>query len=478
MVPARFLLFTSIGSALLAATLTSAAEPKKPRDAGKLYASFCAGCHGDNLEGGSAPALLGATWTHGGDDKSIAASIWDGRPSAGMPGFKTTVSESELRGLIVFIREQGGRAASRREPPPQPARDAVSTSQLHSYRVETAFADLRDPWSMAFLPGDRALITEKAGALRLVEAGVLHKEPIANTPTVDSGGQAGLFDVVPHPDFERNGWIYLAFADPQKDPSGKPVTMTSIVRGRLKDHTWTDQEVIFRAPIELFRRAGGVHYGGRLAFDKDHFLFFSIGDRGNQRDAQNLNVPNGKIHRIHEDGRIPSDNPFLKTPGALPSIWSYGVRNPQGLRIHPATGELWEHEHGPRGGDELNRIQRGLNYGWPTVTFGMNYDGTPITHETTRADVEPPATYWVPSIAPCGMAFYTGDTFPKWKNHLFVASLRAEELIRIRLDAGRVAEQEIVFKGIGRMRDVITGPDGHLYVLFNDRVSRLVPASR
>ncbi len=445
------------------------------RDIRALYTELCANCHGENLEGGSAPALLGETWKHGGDDASLARSIREGNLEAGMPAFGTAVSEKEIRGLIVYIREKGGQAIDRRLPVPKP--EAVIESRLHAYRIETAVSGLREPWSIAFLPDGRVLITEKRGTLRIVEKGVLREEPVTGIPAVDSGGQAGLFDVVLHPDFTRNGWIYLAFSDPQQNAGGKTVCMTTIVRGRLSKNAWIDQEVVYRAPVETFRNPGGVHYGGRIAFDRDGFLFFSIGERGRQQDAQSLTVPNGKIHRIHDDGRIPAGNPFVDTPGALPSIWSYGHRNPQGLRINPATGELWEHEHGPRGGDELNRIQRGLNYGWPLASYGMNYNGTPLTEVTTRPDIEPPVTYWVPSIAPCGMAFYGGDRFPKWKNHLFVASLAAQKLVRLELRDHQVVEQETLFKGLGRLRDVAAGPDGFLYVLLPDRVARLVPAT-
>lgn len=467
----QLIIFALLGSCCVAQS------QQKPRDVGKLYADLCAGCHGDKLEGGSAPALLGAYWKHGGGDEDIANSIRKGILDLGMPPFGDTVSEVELRGLVVFIREKGARATSSSQPPPRPDAGAVAISKHHSYRIETAFDGLREPWAIAFLPDDRVLITEKRGTLRVVEKGVLRTEPVVGTPAVEAGGQAGLFDVVLHPDFARNGWIYLAFSDPQKNPEGKTVCMTSIVRGRLKDNTWVDEEVIFRAPIQFFRGTGGVHYGGRLAFDRDGFLFFALGERGHQPNAQDLAVPHGKIHRIHDDGRIPADNPFLKTPGAFPSIWTYGNRNPQGLRLHPASGELWSHEHGPRGGDELNLIRRGLNYGWPAATFGIDYSGRPMNAVTTRPDIEPPVHHWVPSIAPCGMAFYTGDAFPKWKNHLFITSLGAQELVRLDVQNGKVVEQEVIFKGIGRQRDVITGPDGFLYVLFQDRIARLVPAS-
>ena len=451
------------------------AADEKPRDSTKIYAQFCAGCHGAKLEGGSGPSMLGEAWKHGSSDADLTASIAAGHPEAGMPAFGQTVSDQEIRGLVVYIREQAGHAAGRRKRAPRPSGDTAASTKLESFRVETVVPNLNEPWSLAFLPDGRQLVTEKRGTLRVVEKGVL-LDVVTGTPPVDSGGQAGLFDVVAHPDFLKNGWIYLSFSDPQKNDGGRTVCMTSVVRGRIKNNAWVDEQVIFRAPRELFRNTGGVHYGGRLAFDRQGFLFFSIGERGAQEQAQDLTRPNGKIHRLHDDGRVPADNPFVKTPGAIPSIWSYGHRNPQGLRIEPATGDLWETEHGPRGGDELNRIQRGRNYGWPLATFGMNYNGTPMTAVTARADFESPVTYWIPSIAPCGMAFYTGDRFPKWKNHLFVSSLAAQELQRIELKDGKVVDQEIVLKGIGRFRDVVNGPDGLLYVLLQDRVARLVPA--
>ncbi len=450
------------------------AAQSAPRDSRKLYAEFCAACHGPALGGGSGPSLLGEAWKYGGDEAALAASIREGRVPGGMPAFAPGLSEMEIRGLVVYIREQAGRAASLKTPPPRPGPEAAA-SRLHAYRIETVATGLAEPWSVAFLPDGRLLVTEKRGSLRVVSGG-RPGEPVAGVPKVDTGGQAGLFDVVPHPDYARNGWIYLAFAEPDKNAEGRAVSMTTVVRGRLKDNAWTDQQVIFRAPVGTFRPAGGVHFGGRLAFDRAGYLFFSIGDRGNQVNAQSLALPNGKIHRVHDDGRVPADNPFVGTPGASPTLWSYGHRNPQGLRFDPVTGELWEHEHGPRGGDELNLIKRGVNYGWPVATYGMNYNGTPITDVTGRPDFEPPVAYWIPSIAPCGMAFYTGDRFPKWKNHLFIASLAAQELRRLELKDGKVVDQEVVFKGLGRLRDVADGPDGCLHLLFPDRIARLVPA--
>jgi glucose/arabinose dehydrogenase len=219
-----------------------------------------------------------------------------------------------------------------------------------------------------------------------------------------------------------------------------------------------------------------VHFGCRLVFDKG-YLFFSIGERGHMQDAQDITRPNGKVHRIFDDGRIPPDNPFFSQKNAFPTIWSYGNRNAQGLDRHPDTGDLWETEHGPRGGDELNLIQKGRNYGWPVITYGMNYDGTPITGITHRQGMEQPVIHWTPSIAVCGIDFYEGDKFPKWKHNLFVTALAQEELRRVVISERKVTEQEVVFKNIGRVRDVASGPDGFLYVILNkpDKIIRLEP---
>jgi glucose/arabinose dehydrogenase len=248
------------------------------------------------------------------------------------------------------------------------------------------------------------------------------------------------------------------------------------VRGKIKEGALVNQETVFQAPAEVYPRAGGVHFGGRIAFDKQGYLFFTIGERGTGANAQNLAVPMGKVHRIFDDGRVPEDNPFVKDGTAFKTIWSYGHRNPQGLAVHPVTGQVFDAEHGPRGGDELNLVEKGKNYGWPVITYGMNYDGTSMTDITAKEGMEQPLTYWVPSLAVCGINFYTGDKFPKWKNQLFLASLAAEELRRIDVRDGKVVGQEILFKNLGRIRHVITGPDGALYVSLPTRIARISPA--
>lgn len=284
-------------------------------------------------------------------------------------------------------------------------------------------------------------------------------------------------EVAVHPRHAENGWIYLAYSDPAVR-EGREVSLTAIVRGRIRDGAWVDQETIWRAPLEFYRPGGGVHFGCRIAFDQEGFLYFSHGERGRPDDAQNLALPNGKVHRIHDDGRVPADNPFVGRADAFPTIWTYGNRNPQGLDFDPRTGLLWETEHGPRGGDELNVLRRGANYGWPVITHGMNYNGTPVTALTALDGMEAPVVHWTPSLAVCGIDFYTGERFPRWRGHLFVAALAQQEVRRIVIEDGRVAAQEVIFKDLGRVRDVANGPDGALYLALNqpDRIVRLVPA--
>ena len=279
------------------------------------------------------------------------------------------------------------------------------------------------------------------------------------------------------PAYADNGWLYLTLSDPGSDDTGN----TKLVRGRIREGRWTDQQTLFAAPPDSYTSLG-VNFGSRVVFSKN-YLYFSFGERGQVGQAQDLALPNGKIHRLLPDGAIPADNPFIKTPAALPSIWSYGHRNPQGLAVHPATGELWETEHGPRGGDELNHVRAGRNYGWPLVTHGMNYDGTPVSSLTAKDGLEPPALHWTPSIAASPIRFYTGDAFPKWKHSLFLGTLAQQELRRFEVKDERVIAEELILKNRGRVRDMITGPDGCLYVALEipgpdspDCIIRLVPA--
>lgn len=282
-------------------------------------------------------------------------------------------------------------------------------------------------------------------------------------------------EVALHPRYAENGWVYLAFAEGEIHEE-RVQAMTALVRGRIRDGEWVDEEEIWRAD-RRFYSSSGVHFGSRIAFDRDGYLFFVVGERGGWHEAQDLARPNGKIYRLHDDGRVPDDNPFVGRADAIPGIWSYGHRNPQGLAFDTRTGDLWSTEHGPRGGDEFNRIVRGANYGWPVISYGINYDGTPFTALTEQEGMESPVYHWTPSIAVCGLAYYDGAAFPRWRGDFFTGALAQQEMRRLRVE-GRVVEDEVILKNAGRVRDVRAGPDGLLYVVLNDphRVIRLRPA--
>ncbi len=447
-----------------------------------LYGQYCSGCHGAKFEGGNGGSLVDGEWKHGSSDAEIFNSIAKGNPQLGMTPWEGILTDDQIRGLVIFLRENEKKTLAKGMDFPTPSPDKVTKTELENYRIETLVdKGLKNPWAIAFLPDGRKLVTEKSGQLRFITAdGKLDPEKIEGTPEVVEHGQGGLMEVALHPDYAKNGWVYLGLSDGtrEKRENGKDNVrcITAIVRGKIKDHQWTDQEWIYR-PDPKFRSGAGVHFGTRFVFDKG-YIYFVIGERGGMMEVQDLTRPNGKIHRLHDDGRVPEDNPFVKTKDAIPGIWSYGHRNPQGLAMDPRDGSIFSTEHGPRGGDELNLIKPGANYGWPVITYGMNYDGTPMVSITEKEGMEQPVTYWVPSIAVCGLDFYTGDKFPKWKNDLLVGALAQQEIRRLRIVDQKVVSQEIIFKNIGRVRDVATGPDGLIYVVLNgpDRLVRLVPA--
>ncbi|HCV25761.1 MAG TPA: PQQ-dependent sugar dehydrogenase [Candidatus Latescibacteria bacterium] len=343
--------------------------------------------------------------------------------------------------------------------------------------AETYAEGFEIPWALEFLPDGRLLVTERQGTIRIVSPDGSVSEPIDGVPPVRARGQGGLMDIVLHPDFANNQLVYLSYSEPGVGDGDDTIGYTVIDRARLTGLALTDLERVYEVDAEFYSRRGH-HFGSRIVFDADGFLYFTIGDRGQRPLAQSVETPNGKVHRLHDDGRIPADNPFAEQPGAITSIWSYGHRNPQGMAVHPATGEIYTTEHGPRGGDELNRIQKGVNYGWPAITYGINYDGTPITEAMTADGMEQPILFWNPSIAPCGIDFYDGDQFPKWKNHLLVTALAFQQLRRVHIEQGRVIHQEIIFEPGSRFRDVETGPGGLIYVALEEpgRIVRLSPA--
>jgi glucose/arabinose dehydrogenase len=355
--------------------------------------------------------------------------------------------------------------------------DTTYRSALHDYRLVTVVDALVQPWSIAFMPGGDILITERPGRLRIVRQGKLLPQPVEGVPQVFHSGQGGLLEVMPHPNFASNRLLYLSYSKPGADDSQ---SRTALIRGRFENDRLTGVEQLFEAIAR-----GRNHFSGKIAFDGKGFLFLSLGDRqvppeGNleAHPAQDLSNHHGKIVRLHDDGRVPSDNPFVNRSGARPEIWSYGHRNVQGLAIHPATGELWANEHGPQGGDELNRIDPGKNYGWPVIGFGVNYQtGLAIHTGTHRQGMEQPTHLWIPSIGISGLMIYTGDRFPQWKNNLFAGGMAGQQLARLTLNGQRFAEESLVPQ-MGRIRDVRQGPDGFIYLVTDDRDGKPTPIYR
>lgn len=361
---------------------------------------------------------------------------------------------------IAILAAAAFSAACAAQPP------RVFESELHAFRVTTVADGLSHPWGMAFLPDGRLLITERPGRVRVIRDGVLQSTPVGGLPDIAVAGQGGLLDIALHPDFSDNRWVYLSYA-----ASGPGGYGTEVARGRFRGDRLEDLEVIFRA---LPKESGGRHFGSRLVFDHDGYLYITLGDRGHRPNGQDLSTHTGSIVRVHDDGSVPADNPF--TGRERPEIFTYGNRNVQGAALHPETGVLWAHEHGPQGGDELNIIESGKNYGWPVITYGANYGtGTKIGEGTHKTGMEQPLWYWDPSIAPSGMTFYTGDEFPRWRNNIFIGALAFELLARLEVDDGRIVKEERLLEGeYGRIRAVEQGPDGYLYLLTDERNGRVL----
>ena len=346
-------------------------------------------------------------------------------------------------------------------------------SEEHSFRVVKVVEGLNGPWSVAFLPDGRMLVTEKAGRLRVVKDGKLEAAPVAGTPEATVHGQGGMQDVVLHPQFAKNQFIYISYAARGSDGVG-----TELARGRLVGNRLENVEVLFR---QSPKGTAGQHFGGKIVFDRDGFLYLTLGDRGQMQRAQQRDDHAGSVIRLHDDGRVPKDNPFVGKAEWKPEKFTLGNRNMQGAAIHPKTGVLWTHEHGPQGGDEVNVIRAGRNYGWPVITYGVNYGlGTRIGEGTRKEGMEQPLHYWVPSIAPSGMAFYTGDKFPRWQGDIFVGALRDQMIVRLRFEGEKFVKEERLLKGaVGRIRDVRTGPDGFIYFLDESQgvLGRLEPSA-
>lgn len=433
---------------------------------------------------GRAPNLFSSRWQKIVTDQQIFQIVRYGIPNTEMGGFTPEqLSDGQISGLVSFIRAHRGNRGPRAPFVADPD-GKVITSEKQKFKLEVIAKGLETPWGLAFLPDGRLLITERPGRLRIYDNGQL-SAPVKGLPTPHVEQDAGYLDVTVHPHYKKNGWVYLAYSEvvPDSTPgqgtasSGQSVgeganqgerqvaSNTVIVRGKINSrNVWTHQQVIFRSPSTL-RFTGNAHYGSRFLWGKQGHLFFTLGERGVMKNAQDLTNPLGKIHRINDDGSVPKDNPFVHKPGADPTIWSYGHRNPEGLAWGPVTGLLWESEHGPQGGDEINIIRCGHNYGWGVISMGIQPGITEKAHE----GMDQPVVYYTPTIAPSGISFYTGDRYPGWKNSsLFVGGLAGQQLRRLEISGQKVTHQELLFREFGRVRDIVQGPDGYFYIALQD----------
>ena len=347
--------------------------------------------------------------------------------------------------------------------------DILLKAEVKNYTLETVVSDIQIPWGMTWLPDGSMLVTEKSGILYHIKNGT--KTEIKNMPKVYTRGQGGLLDITLHPDYAKNGWIYITYAAEEGEGEGGN---TKLIRAKLQDGGLTQIESLYKATPNSTK---GQHFGSRIVFDNEGFLYFSIGERGdNKTNPQDITRDCGKIYRLNDDGSIPKDNPFVGQAGVKEAIYTYGNRNPQGMAKHPETGEIWAHEHGPKGGDEINIIKKGVNYGWATVTYGINYDGTIMSTETERPGIEKPIYYWIPSIAPSGMTFVTSDKYPDWKGHLLVGSLVFQYLELVKLKGKEVIERQKIASDIGRVRNVMQGPDGFIYIAVEGKgILKIIP---
>ncbi len=433
-----------------------------------LYAQHCASCHGANLQGGMAANLKDGKWEFARNKTEIIALIKDGNDDLGMPGFGAQLSGDDIDTLHAFMQSKANAGAETITP-------ATEAAQVGSNLIQTEvwLGKLESPWGLVFTGSNHALMTEKVtGNLREIVNGKLVAAPVTGTPKVNPKRQGGMLDVAVDLDYATNKWVYLSFSHQLEN--APDLNMTKIVRGHITGGKWTDEQVLFVAKPEDYQKTQH-HYGSRITFDDKGHMFFSVGDRGKKEMAQDITQPNGKIHRLMRDGSVPKDNPFLSNADAYPSIYSYGARNPQGLVF--TNGQLWETEHGPRGGDELNLIQSGKNYGWPSISYGRNYNGTVMTEYTHMDGMIQPISQWTPSIAACGLDVVSGDMFKKWDGFLVAGSLKFEEVRLIKLKNGAYVSEQILLKDRGRVRDVTVGPDGAIYAILNtpDQILRLTP---
>ncbi len=433
----------------------------------KHYQKECASCHGTDVA-----TFVQKPWKYGNSRLDLIKSIKTGVPDVPQHSFAGRLNDNQILQLANYLLQNMTEQKESRIQNAAP-KDNKFVSEGMTIRLDTVAKDLENPWGMVFLPNNDLIFTERSGKLWRLGSD-RKKTEIKGVPPTLVESQGGLLDVELHPDFQKNGIIYLSYSKFKETSDGK-LSTTAVFRAKLEGDTLTYGRDIFVAEPYTKTR---YHYGSRLEFDKKEYLFVSVGDRGMQDSFPQIlsNYP-GKIHRIKDDGSIPPDNPFLYQTDALPSMWSYGHRNPQGLALHPTTGELWETEHGPRGGDEVNIVQPGKNHGWPVASYGTHYDGRSFTEITGRKDIVPPLDYWVPSIGPCGLAFCTSDRYPAWKGDLLAGSLRFKYLDRCDIENNKLVKHEMLLPNIGRMRCIATDREGYIYVAVEEpgMIFRLLP---
>jgi aldose sugar dehydrogenase len=426
------------------------------------YKTYCAGCHGEKLE-----SFANRKYKNGDSDKAIYNVIKNGLTNAGMPSYTATFNDKEIEELTAYIKSAAAIAY------PKSEEKTIYNSEVVTLKIDTITTLVNVPWAMEFLADNTMLITDRDGDFyHRYNDGKMVK--ISNVPIVHAEGQGGLLDVALHPDFDKNNVIYLSYSKPVKK-DGQNMSTTAVARAVLDKDALTDVREIFEAR-PYFQT--NHHYGSRLLFDKQGYLYVSVGERGKENlNPQDLSSECGKVHRLMDDGRIPDDNPYLGDMKAAPSIYSYGHRNPQGMDINPTTGEIWENEHGPKGGDEINIIKPKANFGWPLTTFGINYNGTKITDNTTLPGITDPIHFWVPSIGPGDGTFVTSELYGAWKGDFMVASLSFGFLNRCIVKDNKVVRNEKLLEGIGRMRSVKQGRDGFIYIGLENpgRIMRVRP---
>lgn len=499
--PALFVLLANSGS-------VSAQQLAGADQSIQSFAENCAVCHGENLEGSPLGVALLGDLRHGDSFDEIVASISNGFEEAGMPAWGELFTRADIRNLALYITETRSNVNyndfNYDTPLEIPA--SVVTSELHNFRFETVVADLdAQPFSIAPLPDGKILLTEKKFGVRVIDPDGEKSAYLLDTPkayadtykiSVDQEWGIGwLFDIKPHPNYQNNGWIYLYFADRCSDcnelsrESEQDVSMNKLVRGRIRNGRWVDQETIWEAPLEFYTAFTDVAAGGRLTFDDTGHLYLSVGAKGGStfNGIQDLSTPYGKVHRIFDDGSIPTDNPFYGQEGIFASIYTYGHRSPQGLEFNFFDGELYGTEHGPRGGDEVNHLIPGRNYGWPLTSLGMDYDGTPVEYGRELgiafelADIEQPVVDLTPSPAVSSFVIMDSDQFPQWQGHFLVGSLKARSLFRFVIDADGLGHRETLLEGFARIRDIEIGYNDDVYLLLEhnagSQILRMVPVN-